>query len=125
MSEAEAYYNMPPKLTTNNLKKIECELCKQCCIPTSFRRHLFAAHSELSPKQLKSIFENAVSRKNPEELSSAEKNIEKHPLFSKMEPDGRIKCKAPDCILLVSPQNITRYSVNNIFFENSNFKLKN
>ena len=107
MTEEEANKNVPPKLTIKNLKKIECELCKQRCIPTSFRRHLFGAHSELSPEQLNVIFQKAVERK-PKKLSS-DKDIEKHPLFSKMEPDGRIKCKAPECKYLVSPQNISRY----------------
>ena len=34
--------------------------------------------------------------------------VEKNPLFSKIEPDGRIKCKAPDCPISVSAQNIRR-----------------
>jgi len=36
-------------------------------------------------------------------------NLESNPLYSKVEPDGRIKCKAPDCEMMVSAQNIARH----------------
>ena len=112
MSEEDASKKVPPKLTIANLKKIECEVCKQGCIPTMLRRHLFNAHSDLSIEQVNTIFEKAVtqSNENNEKLSTDE-DIEKHPLFSKVEPDGRIKCKAPDCTHMVSAQNIARYNI--------------
>ena len=34
--------------------------------------------------------------------------VEKNPLFSKIGPDGRIKCKAPDCTNSVSAKDIER-----------------
>ena len=34
--------------------------------------------------------------------------VQKNPLFSKFEPDGRMKCKAPDCPISVPSQNIGR-----------------
>ena len=35
--------------------------------------------------------------------------LENSPLYSKVLPDGRIACKAPDCTKMVSAQNIARY----------------
>ena len=38
-----------------------------------------------------------------------EDELESNPLFSKLQPDGRIACKAPECSKMVSAQNIARH----------------
>ena len=40
-----------------------------------------------------------------------EDELESNPLFSKVQPDGRIACKAPNCSKMVSAQNIARYII--------------
>merc|ERR1711944_134121 len=72
------------------------------------RRHLFSVHSDLTTDEVNTIFEEA-SRVKDKEPDVVEEELEKNPLFSKVEPDGRIKCKAPDCPHLVSAQNIARH----------------
>ena len=110
MTEEEADQNVPQKLTMANLKKIECSLCKKGCIPAMLRRHLYHSHNDLSREEANQIFEKAVrkhSKMSPVD-DQTDINLESNPLYSKVEPDGRIKCKAPDCEMMVSAQNIAR-----------------
>merc|ERR1719273_2301154 len=58
------------------------------------------------------VFEEAVNPKansNNKAGGTLEDDLEKNPLFSKVQPDGRIKCKAPECKMMVSAQNIARH----------------
>ena len=74
------------------------------------RRHLYHSHNDLSREEANQIFEKAVrkhSKMSP--VDDIDINVESSPLYSKVEPDGRIKCKAPDCEMMVSAQNIARY----------------
>ena len=107
MTEEEAGKKVPPKLTVANMKKLVCSICTRECIPSMLRRHLFSVHSDLTTDEVNTIFEEA-SRVKDKEPDVVEEELEKNPLFSKVEPDGRIKCKAPDCPHLVSAQNIAR-----------------
>ena len=110
MTEEEADQNVPQKLTMANLKKIECSLCKKGCIPAMLRRHLYHSHNDLSREEANQIFEKAVrkhSKMSPVD-DQTDIDLESNPLYSKVEPDGRIKCKAPDCEMMVSAQNIAR-----------------
>jgi hypothetical protein len=90
------------------------------------RKHLFRAHSkDLNLEEINMVFEEAIKCKASTEKAQAlaaavaagsplpadgilEDELESNPLFSKVQPDGRIACKAPNCSKMVSAQNIAR-----------------
>ena len=67
---------------------------------------MFFSHKNLGIEEIDSIFEEAV-RDKPK--SKVETTLENSPLFSKLDKDGRVKCKAPGCDMSASSTNISRY----------------
>merc|ERR1719510_1363126 len=107
MEPEEAEKLVPEKLCTNPNKakhKVCCPLCEHSCVPLMLRKHIFNSHKELTIEEINMVFEEAVNPKHDPKANSNNKaggilddDLENNPLFSKVQPDGRIKCKAPEC----------------------------
>ena len=127
MEEPEAEKLVPARLiSTSDTQRMNCPLCKHRCLPIMLRKHLFRAHSkDLNLEEINMVFEEAIkckaSTKKAQALAAPvaiglpppadgvlEDELESNPLFSKVQPDGRIACKAPNCSKMVSAQNIAR-----------------
>ena len=138
MSNVEAEKMVPARLvSTSDTQRMNCPLCEHRCLPIMLRKHLFRAHSkDLTLEDINMVFEEAIKCKATNdraaaaaaktakasevgsaspvadlaaEAAIANEELEKNPLFSKVQPDGRVACKAPDCTKMVSAQNIARY----------------
>lgn len=117
---------VPARLISPGMKdpqKLQCPLCDHRCVPMMLRKHLNQKHSqELTIEEINLVFEEAVNASQGQVLNKSQhggskplvltqnqtRELEKNPLFSKVQPDGRVACKAPDCKMTVSAQNISR-----------------
>ena len=127
MEDPEAEKLVPARLiSTSDTQRMNCPLCEHRCLPIMLRKHLFRAHSkDLNLEEINMVFEEAIKCKASTEKAQAlaaavaagsplpadgvlEDELESNPLFSKVQPDGRIACKAPNCSKMVSAQNIAR-----------------
>jgi len=107
MEQSEAQKLMPRRLiTTAKMDHVQCPKCDHKCTPLTLRRHIFHSHKNLGIEEIDSIFEEAV-RDKPK--SKVETTLENSPLFSKLDKDGRVKCKAPGCDMSASSTNISRH----------------
>ena len=128
MEDPEAEKLVPARLiSTSDTQRMNCPLCEHRCLPIMLRKHLFRAHSkDLNLEEINMVFEEAIKCKASTEKAQAlaaavaagsplpadgvlEDELESNPLFSKVQPDGRIACKAPECSKMVSAQNIARH----------------
>ena len=106
MKQSEAQKLIPRRLiTTAKMDLVQCPKCDHKCTPLTLRRHIFHSHKNLGIEEIDSIFEEAV-RGKPK--SKVETTLENSPLFSKLDKDGRVQCKAPNCNMSASATNIAR-----------------
>ena len=119
MEDPEAEKLVPARLiSTSDTQRMNCPLCEHRCLPIMLRKHLFRAHSkDLNLEEINMVFEEAIKFKAAPVAVGLplpadgvlEDELESNPLFSKVQPDGRIACKAPECSKMVSAQNIARH----------------
>ena len=106
MEQSEAQKLMPRRLiTTAKMDHVQCPKCDHKCTPLTLRRHIFHSHKNLGIEEIDSIYEEAVRGKSK---SKVETTLENSPLFSKLDKDGRVQCKAPNCNMSASATNIAR-----------------
>ncbi len=88
--------------------KLQCPLCEYQCLPITLRKHLYQSHgTQLSVDEINVVYEEILTVDKPSNTSTIVA-LESHPLYTRVEPDGRVACKAPECDMRVSAQNIAR-----------------